>query len=96
MFQLVPPSVPTGPTIFDMGQVETHSVIIILPLVKQSQVNVTNYFLKSDQCPGTSHLSCDTKESFKFALFFCLQSYKEKVFHSAPVSPTITAKALLS
>ena len=29
-----------------------------------------------------------TEENFKFALFFCQQSYKEKVFRNAPISPT--------
>ena len=52
MFQLALPSVPTGPTIFDMGQVETHSFTIILPLVKQSQVNVTNYFQRVTSARG--------------------------------------------
>ena len=68
---------------FYIGQVETHSFVICFPLVKQSQVNrQTNYFQRI-----TSGLSCNTKESFKFALFFSLQSYNEKVFHNAPVSP---------
>ena len=62
-----------------------------------SKVNLINYLqIINCQCPGTSDLSCYTKERFKFALFFCRQSHKEKVFHSTSVSPTITAKVLLS